>query len=161
MAISFQFGSAFNTAVSKNLLPWNYASAVRVKSESGSMARLSDILSPLDKQVDIKLTNTKIANVYTTLAEGVVPVDNQAPNVSGQTIFVELKAFATYTDSLSKTIVLPFVSRIELRIPNNSEITDANVETLILATYASLCDHTGAVTVVSEKMRGALAPSEI
>lgn len=160
MAITFQFGSAFGTAVNKSLAPWDYANAVRVTQESSTLAKMVDIVSPLDKQSSFKITNTPIANVYTTLANGTVPVSEQSSNLSGQSIFTELKTSATKLapDGVN-TLTLPMVARIELRLPNDADITEADITTLVMAAFATLCDDAGDPTVVSEKMRGALAPS--
>jgi hypothetical protein len=53
------------------------------------------------------------------------------------------------------------VARIELRIPNDSAIAESDINTLVLATYAALCDASGNPVVVTEKMRGALTPAGI
>jgi len=161
MAISFNFGSgATGTAKSLSLLPWAYNTAFRNVSDNGVNARMTDILAPLDKKTSIKITLSKIANVYTTLADGTVPVAEQSSNTSGQTVFCELKTIATKTVG-EATIQLPMVARIELRLPNDGDITEANVNTLVLAAYAALCNASGDPTVVTEKMRGALTPAGI
>lgn len=161
MAISYNFGSgAQGTAVPTNLYPWAYTTAFRIISDNGSIARMTDILAPLDKKTTIKVTLEKIANVYTTLADGTVPVAEQSANVSGQTVFCELKTIATKTVG-DVTVQLPIVSRIELRLPNDADIAEADITKIVMATFASLCDASGSPTVVTEKMRGALTPSGI
>ena len=161
MGISFNFGvGATGTGKTLTLLPWAFTTAFRNVSDNGSIARMTDILSPLDKKTSVKITLDKISNVYTTLADGTVPVAEQSSNTSGQTVFCELKTIATKTVG-EITVQLPMVSRIELRIPNDSDITESDINTLILANYAALCDATGNPTVVTEKMRGALTPAGI
>lgn len=161
MAISFNFGDgATGAAKTLSLLPWAYATAFRNVSDNGSVARMTDILTPLDKKTSIKITLDKIANVYTTLADGTVPVAEQSSNTSGQTVFCELKTVATKTVG-ETTVQLPMVARIELRIPNDSAIAESDINTLVLAAYASLCDASGNPVVVTEKMRGALTPAGI
>jgi len=161
MAISFNFGiGATGTAKSLSLLPWAYTTAFRNVSDNGSVARMTDILTPLDKKTSVKITLDKIANVYTTLADGTVPVSEQSSNTSGQTVFCELKTVATKTVG-DATVQLPMVARIELRIPNDSAIAESDINTLVLATYAALCDASGNPVVVTEKMRGALTPAGI
>jgi len=161
MAISFNFGTgATGTAKSLSLLPWAYTTAFRNVSDNGSVARMTDILTPLDKKTSVKITLDKIANVYTTLADGAVPVSEQSSNTSGQTVFCELKTVATKTVG-DATVQLPMVARIELRIPNDSAIAESDINTLVLATYAALCDASGNPVVVTEKMRGALTPAGI
>lgn len=161
MSISFNFGvGAQGTAATKSLLPWAYATAFRIISDSGSLARMTDIVAPLDKKTTIKVTLDKIANVYTTLAEDKIPLAAQSANTSGQTVFTELKTIATKTVG-GVEIQLPMVARIELRLPNDADISEADVETLVLATYASLCNTAGSPVVVTEKMRGALTPAGI
>lgn len=162
MAISFQFGATAQeeTPVTKNLYPWDYATAIRVISDNGSIARMTDIVAPLDMKTSIKISLANIANVYSTLADGTVPTANQSANVTGSTVFCELKTIATkVVDSV--TIQIPLVSRLELRIPNDAEIAEADIVTLVMATFAALCDNSGAPVVVTEKMRGALTPAGI
>lgn len=161
MAISFNFGvGATGAAKTLSLFPWAYTTAFRNVSDNGSVARMTDILTPLDKKTSVKITLDKIANVYTTLADGTVPVAEQSSNTSGQTVFCELKTVATKTVG-DVTVQLPMVARIELRLPNDSDISESDINTLILATYASLCDASGNPVVVTEKMRGALTPAGI
>jgi hypothetical protein len=160
MAITFNFGSATGTGKTLTLLPWAYTTAFRNVSDNGVVARMTDILAPLDKKTSVKITLDKIANVYTTLVDGPVPASEQSSNASGQTVFCELKTIATKTVA-SDTIQIPMVCRIELRLPNDKDITEADVNTLVLATYASLCDAAGNPVVVTEKMRGALTPAGI
>lgn len=161
MSISFNFGSgATGAAKTLSLAPWAYADAFRTISDNGSVARMTDILAPLDKKTTIKVSLDRIANVYATLADGNIPVAEQSSNTSGQTVFCELKTIATKT--VGTTVVqLPMVARIELRLPNDADIAESDVNTLILATYAALCDEEGNPTVVTEKMRGALTPTGI
>lgn len=161
MAISFNFGtSSQNVGVTKTLKPWNYSGAFRIISDSGTLARMTDILSPLDKVTTAKVTLERIANVYTTLAGGTVPLLAQNTNVSGHTVFVELKTIATKVVGTTPpiTVQLPMVARLELRLPDDADITESDIDSLILATYALLCDSAGNPTVVTEKMRGALTP---
>lgn len=161
MAVTFQFGAkALGEAISDSRHPWNYTNAVRIISDSGSSARMTDILSPLDMKTTFKVTLSKIANVYTTLADGTVPVAQQNANTSGGTIFAELKTVATKVVG-DDTIQLPMVGRIELRLPNDSAITETDVDLLVKATYGILCDANGDPTVVTEKLRGALTPAGI
>jgi hypothetical protein len=158
MAISFNFGTgAQGTGVTKTLKPWAYTDAFRIVSDSGTLARMTDILAPLDKQTTVKVTLDKIANVYSTLADGSVPVSAQNANTSGHTVFAELKTIATKT--VGDTVIqLPMVARIELRLPDDADIAESDIDTLVLAAYAALCNSSGTPVVVTEKMRGALTP---
>lgn len=159
MAIEFQFGDAFGTPVNKSLEPWDYENAVRIVQNDGTLVKMTDIVSPLDKQTSMKLTATRIGNVYNTLAGGTIPVSEQSSNTSGSSIFAELKTVATRPGAIDGTTVqLPMVGRIEVRLPNDASITEADVTTLVMAAFALLCDKDGDPTVVTEKMRGALAP---
>lgn len=161
MAISFQFGSGSQeTPITKSMAPWSYSDAFRIISDNGSAARMTDILAPLDKKTTVKVTLEKIANVYSTLADGVVPVAEQSANTSGGTVFAELKTIATKVVG-TDTIQIPMVGRIELRLPFDADITEANVESLVMATYAALCNEAGSPVVVTEKLRGALTPAGI
>lgn len=158
MAISFQFGTgATGTSVNKALLPWAYSTAFRTISDSGTLAKMTDIVAPLDKKTTLKVTLDKIANVYTTLAGGTVPLDSQLANTSGATVFAEVNTIATKTVG-DVEIQLPMVGRVEVRLPFDADITEANVTTLIMAAFAALCDDAGNPVVVTEKMRGALTP---
>lgn len=158
MAISFNFGAgAVGTGVTKTLLPWNYTNAFRIISDSGSLARMTDKLAPLDKKTTAKVTLEKIANVYQTLGGGTIPVAAQSASTAGHTVFVELTTIATKLVG-TVTIQLPMVSRIEIRLPDDADIAESDIDTLVMATYALLCDSAGIPTVVSEKMRGALTP---
>lgn len=158
MSVTFNFGAlSQKTGVTKTIKPWDYAAGFRIQSDNGSVAKMTGILTPLDKKTTIKVTLDRIANVYSTLADNTVPVAEQSANVTGQTVFVELKTIATRVHE-EKTIQIPMVSRIELRLPNDAEIAESDVEALIFATYAALCDGSGNSIVLTEKMRGALTP---
>lgn len=158
MAISFTFGAGSQgTAVSKSLLPWNYSAAFRTITDSGTMARMTDTLSPLGKETTAKVTLEKIADVYKTLANNSIPVASQSASVAGHTVFVELRTIATNVVG-EQTVLLPLVSRIELRLPDDADITESDIEKLVMATYGLLCDSAGNPKVVTEKMRGALTP---
>lgn len=162
MAISWHFGTgAQGTAVSKSLLPWAYSSAFRIMTDNGQLARMSDIKAPLDKKTTVKITLDKIANVYSTLADNSVPLACQSANVTGATVFAELKTITTKTLTDGTVIQLPMVGRIELRLPNDADIAESDIESLVLATYAALCDDAGSPVVVTEKIRGALTPAGI
>lgn len=161
MAISFQYGAGSQGAsVAKSMRPWVYADAFRIISDNGSSARMADILAPLDKKTTTKVTLDKIANVYSTLADGTVPVAEQSANTSGGTVFAELKTIATKVVGTT-TIQIPMVGRIELRLPFDADISESDVESLVMATYAILCDDAGLPVVVTEKIRGALTPAGI
>lgn len=155
MPLELNLGTAFNTAVSKSLLPWK-ATALQVIQNDGSLVKAANVLSPLDKQSVVKITNTRIANVYNTLAKGSIPSGNQSSNPTGQSIFVELNATASKTVGTTE-VHLPVVCRIEVRLPNDGDLTNANIETLILATLAAMYDPTG-VSRVTDMMRGVLMP---
>jgi len=161
VAISFNFGSGTQGAgVTKTLAPWAYATAFRITADNGSAAQMTDIVAPLDKKTTAKVTLTKIANVYQTLANNEIPVANQSGNTSGGTIFAELKTIATKTVG-AQEVMIPLVGRIELRIPNDADIAESDIEKLVMATYGLLCDATGSPVVVAEKLRGALTPAGI
>lgn len=155
MALDLNLGDAFETAVPVNLAPWK-PSALKVMEENGTLVKVADVLSPLDRQASVKITNTRIANVYNTLAKGSIPIGNQSTNTSGQSIFTELVATASKTVG-DQEVLLPVVARVEVRLPNDGDLTDANALTLILATLAAMCDDEGALHV-TDMMRGVLFP---
>lgn len=159
--ITTNFGAGSQgTNVPLNLKPWNYASTYRIVSDNGSLARMTDILAPLDKPTTIKVTVDKIANVYTTLASGSIPLAQQALNVTGQTTMIEMTTILTKTDGLIIT-QLPAVVRVIVRLPNDPDLTGTFVNDLVLATLAGMADAAGVNVLTSEKMRGALTPAGI
>lgn len=155
MALNLNLGAAFETAVPVDLAPWK-PEALKVMEENGTLVKVADVLSPLDKQASVKITNTRIANVYNTLAKGAIPIGNQSTNTSGQSIFTELVATASKTVG-DQEVLLPVVARVEVRLPNDGDLTDANALTLILATLAAMCDDSGNLHVTN-MMRGVLFP---
>lgn len=168
--LSFNFGSG--AAISGESLDppfvtqapiWKFKNSFRKVSESGNQSRIADIVAPLAKRTTIKYSIDRIANVYNTLGDALVPVSNQSLNTAGQTLFVELKTVATSTPTApALPFDVPMVCRIEIRIPTFADITDADVETLVLHTVAALRSETdGTMNVISEKMRGALTPAGI
>lgn len=148
------------TAVPKNLKPWNYATTFRVISDNGSVARMTDILSPLDLPTTLKVTSDSIANVYSTIGGGIVPLAQQSLNVTGKTTMCELTTFLTKSDGIT-TKIIPVQARIITRTLNDADLTPALVEECVMAAFAGLADSTGVNTVLSEKMRGALTPAGI
>lgn len=157
MSLDLNLGPAFNTPVNIPLAPWKLT-ALKVVQDSGTLVRVSDVMSPLDKQAFVKLTNTRIANVYNTLAKGTVPIANQSTNVSGQSIFAELTATASKTVGSTVTL-LPVVTRIEFRLPNDGDLTNADAQALLMATFAAMCNDAG-VFRVTDMMRGVLFPTK-
>lgn len=155
MPLDLNLGLAFNTAVSISLAPYK-AVALQVIQNDGSLVKAANVMSPLNKQSEMKITNTKIANVYNTLAKGTIPIGNQSPNTSGQSIFIELTATASRLVGITE-ILLPLVARVEVRLPNDGELTSANVQTLVLAALAGMYDAAG-VSRVTDMMRGVLMP---
>ena len=155
MTLDLNLGAALNaTPVNIAVKPLVAANVKKVQDD-GNLIRVSDIVSPLDRQAQFKITNTKIANVYNTLAKGTIPVGNMSTNTSGQAIFVELSVIASRAVSGQPDVLVPMVARIELKLPNDSDLTDAKVQELLNTAYAALCDPS-AVLKVTDKMRGAL-----
>lgn len=148
------------TSVPKNLKPWLYGSSFRVISDNGSIARMTDIRAPLDKLTTLKVTKEKIANVYSTLASGTVPLAEQSLNVEGTTTMVELTTVLTKTDGLVK-VQLPVVFRVIARSPNDPDITGSLIDELIMDTAAIMADELGNNILTTEIMRGALTPAGI
>jgi hypothetical protein len=130
------------------------AGALKVVEENGTLVKLTNVSSPLDKPTNAKVSNTRIANVYQTLAKGAIPVAAQAVNSSGQAIFVELNVVAS--DPAAPNILVPMQSRLELKLPNHSGLTEEVVDRLVFETLALLADQTGYFRV-TEMMRGILS----
>lgn len=163
--VSFNFGTgaqgeAMGTINSVSFKPWNWTDAFRTISDTGSLAKMTDILAPLDKRTTIKVTLDKIADVYSTLAGGTVPPASRLANTAGATVFAEVNTIASKTVGETE-IQLPMVARVELRLPFDADISAANVTELFLAAYGALCNDVGIPTVTTEKMRGALTPQGI
>lgn len=165
MAITFTFNfgtGAQGTSVPVNLKPWNYSTTYRIISDNGKIARMTDILSPLDLPTTLKVTVDPIANVYSTLANGTtVPLAQQSLNVMGHTVMSELSSFLTKTDAAGVVTYKPWVARSIIRLPDDPDITGNMVIEMMLASLAGLADSTGACNVLTEKMRGALTPAGI
>jgi len=135
--------------------------ALQVVQNTGQLVKLVNVLSPLDKQANFKIANTRIADVYTTLAKGTIPLAARAANISGQTIFAELSAVASRSASGVETL-LPVVARLELRLPNDHDIDEDFVKLLVGTVLAAVCqigdidNPEEPVTRVTEIMRGVL-----
>lgn len=165
MALSFNLGTgATGTPVNFAVAPWDYDDAIRVTSEAPTLVKMNDILSPIDLPTEVKISVEKIANVYTTLGGGRIPVAEQSSNTSGVTIFVEVKTVGTYdrsaTDPTLGRIQVPMVGRLEFRLPNDVNIGSTAEATLLSTVIASICDSAGALRL-DEIRRGALVPKEI
>lgn len=129
--------------------------ALQVTSDNGQLVKLANVLVPLDRPSSIKITNTRIADVYQTLAKGAIPLGQQAANPTGQSIFIELSAVAA-SDTVGQTgILLPVVGRLELRLPNHGELTEEFVLAVISATYGAALGISGVPRFI-EMMRGVL-----
>lgn len=129
--------------------------ALQVVQDDGNLVRLANVVTPLDRQAFLKITNTRIPNVYTTLAKGSIPVQAQSLNTTGQTIFVELNATALKTGGPSD-VLLPVAARLELRIPNDGEVDETFVRDLVLAVLAGIVTSESGHLRVTEIMRGIL-----
>lgn len=158
MALDLNQGLAFNTSSTETLPVFPPATgAFKVIQDDGTLVKVANILSPLDKQMSVKITNTRIANVYNTLAKGTIPLGNQATNTSGQSVFVELSATASKTVGTTE-ILLPVVARAELRLPNDGDLEEGDIETLLSCLISLFYDQSALLSVTS-MMRGALFPA--
>lgn len=132
--------------------------SLQITQDAGNLVKLANVRSPLDKPSTAKISVTRIPNVYQTLAKGTVPVSAQNLNTSGNSIFTELNVMGSKTVG-SNTVLLPMQSRLELKLPMDSEITDAIVKELILSTLAVIWGSlvvTGGGPRINEIMRGIL-----
>lgn len=158
MPVDLNLGAAFNTGVAKTLLPW-IPTGLQITQDDGTLVKASDVASPLDRQATVKVTNTRIANVYNTLARGSIPLGNQGSNVSGQSLFVELNVVASKVVG-TQVVHLPMVSRIEVRLPNDGDLTNADITSLILANFAVMHNSAGSLQAIN-MMRGVMLPSRL
>lgn len=163
-SFSKTFGTgAYGQDEVSNAYFWDYPNAFRVVSDTGSSVRLTDILTPLDKRTYLKFSLSKIANVYATLGGDSVPVAERSSNPTGQTLFCELTTILTKTNpTISGGIIqVPIQTRVELRLPNDGDLTDDDIMELMALTAAGLCDDAGLPRITSEMLRGALVPAGI
>lgn len=139
---------------------WDYDNAIRVSSSTPSLAKLSNILAPLDAQNDIKIAVTPIANIYTTLGKGKIPVSKQDANVAGTSTFVEVTASlnVAYTEGgINYAIRTPIRGRLEIACANDTEISEAAFGSILQMLLASLADIDGE-SRISEIQRGCIVP---
>lgn len=157
MPLDINLGTAFDTTNQLVLTvnPW-LGSALHVVQNDGNLVKAADVASPLDRQAFVKVTNTRIANVYNTLGKGSVPIGNQSSNTTGQSVFVELSATASKTVA-DVPVFLPVQARVELRLPNDGDLTDENIISLLTSAIACLVDPDGTIRV-TDMMRGVLLP---
>lgn len=160
MSFSRTWGSGALTTTDGNYI-WNYSDAFRKVFDNGTSVRLADKLAPLDKKTTIKVALSKIANVYSTLGGDSVPVGERSSNPTGSTLFCELTTILTKPNpAVSGAIIqVPVQARIELRVPNDGDLTDADIVDLVGATSAILKDEEGEYRIVGEMLRGALVPA--
>lgn len=162
MSFSFTFGTGAVVTELNGSEHWDYAAGFRAIAESSNSAKLTDILAPLDKRTTIKYALSKIANVYSTLGGDSVPVSERSSNPTGQTLFCELTTIMTKPNAANNGVIqVPIQTRIELRVPNDGDLTDANIEELLALTFAGLRDSNGVTRITTEMLRGALVPADI
>lgn len=147
----YRWSNAANTYVSTHYAP----GALQVIQDDGNLVRLANILTPLDRQSVLKITNTRIPNVYQTLAKGSIPTQAQSLNTSGQTIFCELNATALKSGGASD-VYLPVAARLELRLPNDGELDNQFVLSLVNALLAGVADSDTGRIRITDIMRGVL-----
>lgn len=165
MSINFNYGAGAQSATATNLVynAWLYNDAIRVTADTPTQAKFTDILAPLDKPTEIKISTEPIANVYSTLANTRIPVSAQNANTSGTSVFVQLRTVVDYNKTVGTTttnIQLPLEARLQIRVPNDAELTNVVLAKLISSLYATTCDSTGA-SRLGEIIRGGLVPKEI
>lgn len=165
MSLTWNYGSGAKAAAPLTLSyhPWMYNDAIRVTSSAPTLAKFTDILAPLDKPTEIKISTETIANVYSTLANSKIPVTEQNSNTSGSSVFVQLRTIANYTRTVGTTdtvVQLPLEGRIQLRVPNDAELTNDELDKLLGDMIACLRKQDGS-SRVGEILRGSLVPKEI
>jgi hypothetical protein len=123
-------------------------------SDTGQLLKAVDTLAPLDKPATLKVANTRIANVYTTLSKGAIPLSAQAHNTTGQAVFVELNAVASRGSGATE-VLLPVLCRFEFRLPNDLDVTESLVLSTLIAALSGVTDRSGNFKV-TQIMRGIL-----
>lgn len=165
MSIIWNLGSGSQAVTPSTLSyhPWIYDAAFRVTSNAPTLAKITDILAPLDKPTEIKISTETIANVYSTLANSKIPVSEQNSNTSGTSVFVQLRTVAQYVKTVGTTssvVQLPLEGRLQIRIPNDSELTNAVLDEFLGQLIACLRSSDG-TSRLNEIARGSLVPKEI
>lgn len=165
MSIIWNLGSGSQAVAPLTLSyrPWMYDDAFRVTSNAPTLAKITDILAPLDKPTEIKISTETIANVYSTLANSKIPVSEQNSNTSGTSVFVQLRTVAQYVKTVGTTssvVQLPLEGRLQIRIPNDSELTNDVLDEFLGQLNACLRSSDG-TSRLNEIARGSLVPKEI
>lgn len=165
MSITWNLGSGAQAAtpVTLSYRPWMYDDAFRVTSSAPTLAKMTDILAPLDKPTEIKISTETIANVYSTLANSKIPVSEQNSNTSGTSVFVQLRTVATYVKTVGTTsseVQLPLEARLQIRIPNDVELTNTVLDEVLGQLIACVRKQDGS-SRLNEITRGSLVPKEI
>jgi len=158
MPLDIHLGDSVDNGVgSYHVDPHNLKrSAWKVVQDDGSLVKVTNVLAPLDKPMTLKITNTRIANVYNTLAKGSIPLGNQSTNTSGQSIFVELSTIASKVQD-AQTVLVPVVARVELRLPNDGDLSEHNCIELIRLALGAFVNPNGTPGITAS-MRGVLFP---
>lgn len=165
MSLLWNFGSGSQAAAPLTLsyYPWMYNDAIRATTVTPTLAKFTDILAPLDKPTEIKISTETIANVYSTLANSKIPVSEQNSNTSGSSVFVQLRTVADYTRTVGTTsnvVQLPLEVRLQIRVPNDAELSNDELDKLLGVIIASVRKQDG-TSRLGEILRGSLVPKEI
>lgn len=165
MSLKWNYGTGAQSSTASTLsyYPWMYNDAIRTTQVTPTLAKFTDILAPLDKPVEIKISTETIANVYTTLANSKVPVSEQNSNTSGSSVFVQLRTTADYVRTVGTTesnVQLPVEARLQIRVPNDAELTNDELDKLLGALIACIRKQDGS-SRLGEILRGSLVPKEI
>jgi len=165
MSLNWNFGVGAQFATPSNLAynPWLYADSIRVTSDAPTQVKFTDILAPLDKPTELKISVEPIANVYSTLTNNRVPVTSQSANTSGTSVFVQLRTMVDYDKVLgtdTTNVQLPLEARIQIRVPNDAQLTSVELNKLVASTFAVLCSENGS-SRLGEILRGGLVPKGI
>lgn len=165
MSITWNYGSGAQAVAPLTLsyYPWMYNDAMRVTSSAPTLAKITDILAPLDKPTEIKISTEPIANVYSTLASSKIPVSEQNSNTSGTSAFVQLRTIADYVKTVGTTesvVQLPLEGRLQLRVANDAELTNEVLDQFLGALISCIRTQAG-VSRLNEILRGSLVPKEI
>lgn len=165
MSLNWNYGSGAQaaTALTLSYHPWMYNDAIRVTQETPNLAKFTDILAPLDKPTEVKISTETIANVYSTLVNSKVPVSEQNSNTSGTSVFVQLRTIADYVRTVGTTstkVQLPLEGRLQLRVINDAELTNDELDKFLGDMIACLRKQDG-TSRLGEILRGSLVPKEI
>lgn len=134
------------------------ANVLQKQQDTGNLVKYANALSPLDMPSTVKISTTRIPDMYTAIAKGQIPPALQSANRSGVSVFVETTAYGLSPGLAVNgvTPVSPVIVRTEWRVPSLSSFNDNDAKYLLLLNLAAINDGPNGLRV-TEAMRGLLS----